>query len=218
MIPESKIFTGVSIIMGKTKATEQKKSFRTPLLIIILAVILIVAFIAGFFWYVNACRLFPDMGSIGENHFSEEDHCGLYSYGVIDDITGSSRTETEKLVLSGGSLTQQPVRINTTSFQTYGLLPCDQPVDVSLVFDQDSQLCCSELVYHYSDDEVGNFDVDMEAVTKAVKGRLRGNPLTAIYESLARALGTKQYNIIRNVTVDDTQLIVQEYYRTKAYD
>lgn len=204
--------------MSKTQSSETNKASRVGIIIVIV-LILLVALVGGFFWYVRSCRLFPDMGGFGADHYASEDHCGLYTYGVNDDITASERTETSKPVLTGaGKLESESVRVDTTSYQKYALLPCDQPVDVSLVFDADSKLCCTELVYHYTDEELGNFEQDMETVTKAVKKSLAGNPITALYSFFAEKLGMKQYQVIKNVTVDDTQLIVLEYYSTKAYN
>lgn len=204
--------------MDKTQSSEKKKS--PVILIVVLVILLIAAFFGGFFWYVNACKLFPTMkGMFGEDHFSSEDHCGIYDYGVMEDITASERNEASKLVLvSGAKLEQKNVRVDTTSYKKYNLLPCGQPADVSLIFDSDAKLCCSEIVYHYTDDEVSAFEQDQAAVTEAVESRFCGNPLTSVYAKMARSFGLKQYNVIRNVTAEDTQLIVQEYYRTKAYD
>lgn len=210
-------FTGGSN-MSNSNAIVKNKSFRATALILILLLLLIAAFLAGFNWYVNSCRLFPDMGGIGTDHYASEDHCGLYTYGVNEDITASERNEIDKLVLCDGKLSPHHVRVDTTSYQKYGLLPCDKPVDVSLIFDEDQQLCCTELVYHYTDDELDSFDSDMEVVTEAVDDRLRGNPLTAVYKSMAEAFGKKQYTVVSNVTTNDTQLVVREFYRSNAYD
>ena len=123
--------------MSNSNETEKKKTPRAAVIIVI-ALLLIAAFIGGYFWYVRSCRLFPDMGGFGADHYASEDHCGLYTYGINEDMTASERNETDKLVLCDGKLVQQPVRVDTTSYKKYGLLPCNQPVDVSLVFDQDS--------------------------------------------------------------------------------
>lgn len=195
--------------------------------IIIAVAVLLLAFVAGFFIYVRTHRLFPNMPGIvdvlaGVDHFATADHVGLYDHGNNNDITGSGRTEEDRLVLTkkqdgGYDLLMKPVTVDTTSFSTYGLLPCTKPVDVSLIFDKNQKLCCTELVYHYTEDELIDFQADWDAVAYAVDKRERSNILFSVYSVIADKLGYKRYNTMRKGSAEDTQLIVQEFYRTKAY-
>ena len=155
----------------------------------------------------------------GTDHFAAEDHCGLYDYGNMDDITGSERTETERLVLTKkNGLVRMPVRVDTTSYSTYQLLPCSKPVDIELIFDQDKKLCCTQFVYHFATEaDMADFTVEMDRVTEAVQSRMRGgNPLNAIYDTLAEKLDLKEWNVLRTDDNGETQIVVQELYRSKA--
>ena len=205
-----------------------EKSHKLRNIIIIAVLVLVIAFIAGFFIYVRTWRLFPNMpGPIdlisGTDHFSTTDHVGLYEHGNNNDITGSGSAETNKLVLLKTKglhyeLQNRPVRVDTTSFSIYSLLPCDRPVDVSLIFDKNEKLCCTELVYHYTPDDMLNFDQDMSKVLYAVDHRFRMNALFSVYAKMADKLGFKRYSVMRLGSAEDTQLVVQEFYRTKAYN
>ena len=93
-----------------------------------------------------------------------------------------------------------------------------KPVDVSLIFDSNQKLCCTELVYHYTPDDMLNFEQDMSKVQYEVDHRMRMNVLFSLYAKIADKLGYKRYYVMRLGTAEDTQLVVQEFYRTKAYD
>ena len=207
---------------------KQEKKHTTRNIVIIAVILALIAFVAGFFIYVRTWRLFPNMPGViallkGEDHFTRQDHVGLYEHGNNNDITGSGSSEEEKLVLMKQKaftyeLQRQPVTVDMTSFSTYSLYPCDRPVDISLIFDQDDKLCCTELAYHYTADEMADFDQDMGRVVYAVDKRLRKNILFSVYATLADKLGYKRYNVLRIGSAEDTQLVVQEFYRTNAYD
>lgn len=206
------------------KAQKKKRLFTG---IIIAVIVLLLAFIAGFFIYVRTHRLFPNMPGLvdvlaGVDHFSTSDHVGLYEHGNNTDITGSGRTEEDRLVLTkkeggGYDLLMKPVQVDTTSFSTYELFPCKKPVDVSLIFDKDQKLCCTELVYHFKEEELIDFQQEWDNVAYAVDKRERSNILCSVYATLAEKLGYKRYNTMRRGSAEDTQLVVQEFYRTKAY-
>ena len=204
-----------------------KKKSRLTVIILIVIAALLLTFVGGFFIYVRTHRLFPNMPGIvdvlaGVDHFAPEDHVGLYDHGNNTDITGSGSKEEDRLVLTkkqdgGYDLLMKPVKVDTTSFSTYSLLPCTKPVDVSLIFDTNQKLCCTELVYHYKEEEMIDFQADWDAVAYAVDKRERSNILFSVYASIADKLGYKCYNTMRKGSAEDTQLIVQEFYRTKAY-
>ena len=210
---------------NQSSSAQSKKKVRIVILVIVL-LLLAAAFIGGFFGYVYTHRIFPNMPDLtdkmsGTDHFAAEDHCGLYDYGNMDDMTGSDRTETERVVLTkkNGLITQK-VRVDTTSYSTYGLLPCNKPVDIELIFDQDQKLCCTQFIYHYaSEADMADFTLEMDRVTESVTNRMRGgNPLNAIYDSLAEKLDFKEWNVLRTDNDGETQIVVQEFYRTNAYN
>ena len=126
--------------MSKNQSSATKSKKKTTVIVLILILLLLTAaFIGGLFGYVYTHRIFPNMPGLsdlasGTDHFAAEDHCGLYDYGNMDDITGSERTETERLVLTKkNGLVRMPVRVDTTSYSTYQLLPCSKPVDIELI-------------------------------------------------------------------------------------
>ena len=209
-------------------SVKQEKKHTTRNIVIIAVILALIAFVAGFFIYVRTWRLFPNMPGVvdlftGTDHFTRTDHVGLYEHGNNNDITGSGSVETNKLVLLKTSafhyeLQNKPVTMDTTSFGTYSLLSCDKPVDVSLIFDSNQKLCCTELVYHYTPDDMLNFEQDMSKVQYEVDHRMRMNVLFSLYAKIADKLGYKRYYVMRLGTAEDTQLVVQEFYRTKAYD
>lgn len=209
-------------------AAQSGKKHTLRNLIIILAAVLVVLFFAGFFIYCRTWRLFPNMPGIvdvmtGTDHFTRKDHVGLYEHGNNSDITGSGSTNEDRLVLMKQKglhydLVKKPVVVDTTSFSTYSLYPCDKPADISLIFDKNDKLCCTEIVYHYTEDQMKDFDQDMSRMIYAVDRRLRQNVLFSVYATLADKLGCKRYYVMRSGSAEDTQLIVQEFYRTKAYN
>ncbi|MBR3447209.1 MAG: hypothetical protein IKH27_05355 [Oscillospiraceae bacterium] len=213
---------------GNQKTAQSGKKHTLRNLIVILAVLLVAAFIAGFFIYCRTWRLFPNMPGIvdvmtGTDHFTRKDHVGLYEHGNNSDITGSGSQETDRLVLLKVNafkydLKKEPVVVDTTSFSTYSLYPCDKPADISLIFDKNDKLCCTEIVYHYTEDQMKNFDQEMNQMIYAVDRRFRKNALFSVYASLADKLGYKRYYVVRVGSAEDTQLVVQEFYRTKAYN
>lgn len=209
-------------------AAQSGKKHTLRNLIIFLAAVLVVLFFAGFFIYCRTWRLFPNMPGIvdvmtGMDHFTRKDHVGLYEHGNNSDITGSGSTNEDRLVLMKQKglhydLVKKPVVVDTTSFSTYSLYPCDKPADISLIFDKNDKLCCTEIVYHYTEDQMKDFDQDMSRMIYAVDRRLRQNVLFSVYATLADKLGCKRYYVMRSGSAEDTQLIVQEFYRTKAYN
>lgn len=215
-------------MVNNQNEAQSKKKHTLRNLILILAVLLIVSFIAGFFIYCRTWRLFPNMPGIvdvftGTDHFTRKDHVGLYEHGNNSDITGSGSTNEDRQVLMRQSglkydLVKKPVVVDTTSFSTYSLYPCDKPADISLIFDRNDKLCCTEIVYHYTEDQMKNFDQDMSQMIYAVDRRLRQNALFSVYATLADKLGYKRYYVMRIGSAEDTQLVVQEFYRTKAYN
>lgn len=213
--------------MSKNQSSSAQSGKKTRIIIlIVILVLLAAAFIGGFFGYVYTHRIFPNMPGLtdkmsGTDHFASEDHVGLYDYGNMEDITGSDRTEAERVVLTKkNGLIKQNVRVDTTSYSTYSLLPCNKPVDIELIFDQDQQLCCTQFVYHYaSEAEMADFTVEMDRVNEAVQKRMRGgNPLNALYDTLAKKFDFKEWNVLRTDNNGETQIVVQEFYRTNAYN
>lgn len=212
--------------MSKNQSPSAKSGKKAPIIIlIILLVLLTAAFIGGFFGYVHTHRIFPNMPDLtdmmsGSDHFSWEDHCGLYDYGNMDDITSSDRNETERVVLTKkNGLVTKPVHVDTTSYATYSLLPCSKPVDIELIFDQDQKLCCTQFVYHFaSEADMADFTLEMDRVNEAVNSRMRGNPLNAIYDTLAEKFDFKEWNVLRTDNNGETQIVVQELYRSNAYN
>ena len=215
-------------MINNSKAAQNKKKHTLRNIIIILIALLFVSLIAGFFIYVRTWRLFPNMPGLvdlmtGTDHFTRKDHVGLYEHGNNSDIIGSSSSESEKLVLMkqkafSYDLERQPVTVDMTSFSTYSLYPCDKPADISLIFDQNDKLCGTEIAYHYTADEMKNFDQDMSQVIYAVDRHFRQNALFSVYSTIAEKLGFKRYNVMRIGSAEDTQLVIQEFYRTHAYD
>lgn len=215
-------------MINNQKAAQNKKNHTLRNVIIILAALLVVSLVAGFFIYVRTWRLFPNMPGLidlmtGTDHFTRTDHVGLYEHGNNSDITGSGSQNADRLVLMNVKgikydLQKEPVTVDTTSFSRYSLYPCEKPADISLIFDKNDKLCCTEIVYHYTADEMGTFDQDMSQLIYSVDRRFRPNVLFSVYATIADSLGFKRYNIMRVGSAEDTQLVVQEFYRTHAYD